>query len=372
MLRRLWGRVHLDRAGLRVWVDGSRYQVSRSGDEYVCRDLPAERLSSLRVEDIPEGLVFKAVAPLNMGAAVYVRRGWVNVEFYVARSTWSYAVGVDELEVMLTNTLSGLGYDVKSYRGHGRVEAAISCTGRLETYIEGLLRGLEGFGTWVLGLDASREQEANKIFARMSKIDGRCLAAGGGVLGIARILVASLTREDIAYLLLETDNINTHIKSLVFRKMGLNERDVCLRLGVLGLYKRGEEGLEPSWPYPAINILVKNLYSSWGGGAAVSRYLNAYYLMAYIHRNLYPLVVRGSRYGRDVRWRYGLKRFLEERLYPGLTFIDVAVTASLCLGIQSPLYRLKESFNTLKNLGVLSENLKPKPYAIQITRLVKG
>ncbi len=155
--------------------------------------------------------------------------------------------------------------------------------------------------------------------------------------------------------------------------MELNERDVCLRLGVLGLYRRAGENLRTSWPYPAINILVKNLYSSWGGGGvAVSQYLNAHHLMAYIHRNLYPLVVRDSRYGRDVRWRYGLKRFLEKRLYPGLTFIDVAVTASLCLGIQPPLYRLKESLNTLKNLGILSENLKPKPYAIQITRLVKG
>ncbi len=172
MLRRLWRRVYLDRVSLRVWVDGSWYPVSRSGDGYVCRDLSVERLSSLNVGDIPKDLVFKVVAPLNMGAAIYVRRGWINVDVYVARSTWSYAVGVEELEGMLTNTLRELGYDVKSYRGHGHVEAAISCTGRLETYIEDLLRGLEGFGSWVLDLDASREQEANKIFASMSKIYG--------------------------------------------------------------------------------------------------------------------------------------------------------------------------------------------------------
>jgi len=55
------------------------------------------------------------------------------------------------------------------------------------------------------------------------------------------------------------------------------------------------------------------------------------------------------------KWRYGLRKFLEEKLFPNLTFIDVALTASICLGIPAPLNRLRESLKTLKTLGIISE-----------------
>ena len=96
--------------------------------------------------------------------------------------------------------------------------------------------------------------------------------------------------------------------------------------------------------------------------------------MAYIKRggNLYSLIVKDSRFGRDAKWRYGLRKFLEGKLFPNLTFMDVVLTASICLGIPAPLNRLRESLETLKTLGIISENLKPLPYATHITRLVKG
>jgi hypothetical protein len=47
--------------------------------------------------------------------------------------------------------------------------------------------------------------------------------------------------------------------------------------------------------------------------------------MTYIKRdgNLYSLIVRESRFGRDVKWRSGLRKYLEEKLLPNTTFIDV-------------------------------------------------
>jgi hypothetical protein len=92
------------------------------------------------------------------------------------------------------------------------------------------------------------------------------------------------------------------------------------------------EGLQPVWPFQPVQGLVRQLYSSREGGAAtVSSFLNAHYLMTYIKRdgNLYSLIVRESRFGRDVRWRYGLRKYLEEELLPNLTFIDVALTATI-------------------------------------------
>jgi hypothetical protein len=71
------------------------------------------------------------------------------------------------------------------------------------------------------------------------------------------------------------------------------------------------EVLQPVWPFQTVQRLVRHLYSSSDGGGMVSSFLNAYYLMAYIKRDgsLYSLIVRDSRFGRDVKWRYGLRKF---------------------------------------------------------------
>ena len=357
-------------------MGGSWHSAYRSKDGYVCSGLSVKQLSSIRAEDLPEGLVLEAVAPLqffSMWATIRVERGLINVCVGMHWTRWPYAVGREELEERLTHMLRGLGYNLKPYDGHGCVEVSLSCSGKLSPYMEDLLEGLEGFRSWVFKLHDSRVEEARRMLKRVSEVDGSYLAARGNLSGIARLLVASLTRDDIAYLIRESDGVNSHVKRIVFRELRLDERYVYDRLRILGLCRRVGESMQAVWPFPIISVLVKNLYSSWSGDdAVVSQYLNAHYLMAYIYRNLYPLIVRDSRYGSDVRWRHGLKKFLEERLYPILTFIDITVTASLCLGIQPPLHRLQESLKTLKNLGILSENLKPRPYAVNITRLVRG
>ena len=373
MLRRLLGRVYLDRVSGRLWLYGSWHPIYRLNDGYICHNLSVEQLSSIRMEDLPRDLLIKDIIPVGLSstrAALYMRSGRINVNVEVS---WPYAVGREEFEERLTHMLRNLGYEVRLYRGEGGVGAAITCSGKLSPYLEDLVMGLEGFTSWVSELHKSRIQEARRILDRLSQIAGRSLAALKGLSGVARMLVASLTRDDIAHLLLGSDEVNSHVKSIVFKEMGLDEGGVYGRLRVLGLYRRAGEGLQASWPLPLVRKLTEDLYSSWvGGGPAVSQHLNAHHLMACIYRNLYPLIVRDSLHGGDVGWRYGLRKSLGERLYPSLTFIDVAVTSSLCLGVQPPLYRLRESLNTLKNLGILSEDLKPRPYAVNITRLVRG
>ena len=326
------------------------------------------------MEDIPDGLLLEVTVTLNsmyMGAKICVERGLINVNVYVDWLGWPYAVGRKESGERLTNLLKNLGYYVELYERS--VKATITCSGKLSPYLDELVKGLKDFRSWVFELHESRIQEARRMLDRLSQVDGRFLAALKGVTGVARMLVASLTSDDIAYLLLGSGGENDHVKSVIFKEIGLNERGVYERLKCLGLYTRTEEVLQPLWPLPLVRRLTEDLYSSWGGGGlTVSHYLNAHYLMAYIHRNLYSLIVKESKYGRDVRWRYGLRKFLDERFFPSLTFIGVAVTASLCLGLRVPYYRLNERLKRLIDLGVFSENLNPRPYAIQITRLVKG
>jgi hypothetical protein len=247
-------------------------------------------------------------------------------------------------------------------------------TGKLSPYLDALVEGLDNVSRYVSSLDRRRVEEVRSVLESVSGVDGRVLASRRDLSGVARMLVASLKSDDIAYLLLESSGMDSFVKTIIYREVRLDVNAILERLRALGLYRYVGEVLQPVWPFQTVQRLVRHLYSSSDGGGMVSSFLNAYYLMAYIKRDesLYSLIVRDSRFGRNVKWRYSLKKFLEDRLFPNLTFIDVALTASICMGIPAPLNRLRESLETLKTLGIISENLKPLPYATHITRLFKG
>jgi hypothetical protein len=376
MLRRLLKRVYLDIEHWRLWLDGSWHTVYESKDGYFCPRLSVEDVSGVRCEDLPRGLTLEVDVPVKVGsvdATLYVERGVVELYVDVDWSYWSYAVSKKEFINRLTKTLEKLGYSVKSMEDG--VKASMTCSGKLSQYLDALVEGLDDVSRYVSSLDRKRVGEVRSVLESVSGVDGRTLASRRDLSGVARILIASLKSDDIAYLLLESGGMDRFVKTIIYREVRLDVNAILERLRALGLYRNVDEGLQPVWPFQTVQRLVRQLYSSLDGESkTVSSYLNAHYLMTYIKRggNLYSLIVRESRFGRDVRWRYGLRKYLEEKLLPNITFIDVALTASICLGIPAPLNSLKKSLETLKTLGIISENLKPLPYATHITRLFKG
>jgi hypothetical protein len=375
MLRRLWRRVYLDVEHWRLWLDGSWHTVYESKDGYFCPHLSVEDVSSVRSEDLPKGLTFMVDVPVNLGsvdARLYVERGVVELYVDVDWSYWSYAVSKEEFVDRLTKWLEKIGYSVEA--SEDGVKAYMTCSGKLSQYLESLVEGLDNVSRYVSSLDRKRVEEVRSVLEGVSGVDGRVLASRRDLSGAARILIASLKSDDIAYLLLESGGMDRFVKTIIYREVRLDVEGILERLKSLGLYRYVGERLQPVWPFQSVQRIIKQLYSSQEGGGTVNSYLNAHYLMTYIKRcgNLYSLIVRESRFGRDAKWRYGLRKFLEEKLFPNLTFIDVALTASICLGIPAPLNRLSESLETLKNLGIISENLKPLPYATHTTRLLKG
>jgi hypothetical protein len=303
---------------------------------------------------------------------LYVERGVVELYVDVDWSYWSYAVSKEEFVDRLTKRLEKLGYSVEA--SEDGVKASMTCSGKLSQYLESLVEGLDDVSRYVSSLDRRRIGEVRSVLEGVSGVDGRTLASRRDLSGVARMLVASLTSDDIAYLLLESGRLNGFVRSIVYREVRLDVNAILERLRALGLYRYAGKRMQAVWPFQSVQSIVRQLYSSLDGGGMVSSFLNAHYLMTYIKRdgNLYSLIVRESRFGRDVKWRSGLRKFLEEKLFPNLTFIDVALTASICLGIPAPLNRLRESLETLKTLGIISEKLKPLPYATHITRLFKG
>jgi hypothetical protein len=375
MLRRLWRRVYLDIEHWRLWLYGSWHTVYASKEGYVCPRLSVEDVSSVRSEDLPKGLTLIVDVPVNLGsvdATLYVERGVVELYVDVDWSYWSYAVSKKEFIDRLTKRLEKLGYSVEA--SEDGVKASMTCSGKLSQYLDALVEGLDNVSRYVSSLDRRRIGEVRSLLESVSGVDGRTLASRKDLSGVARMLVASLTSDDIAYLLLESGRLNGFVRSIVYREVRLDVNAILERLRALGLYRYAGKRMQAVWPFQSVQSIVRQLYSSLDGGGMVSSFLNAHYLMTYIKRdgNLYSLIVRDSRFGRDVKWRSGLRKFLEEKLFPNLTFIDVALTASICLGIPAPLNRLRESLETLKTLGIISENLKPLPYATHITRLVKG
>jgi hypothetical protein len=375
MLRRLWRRVYFDIEHWRLWLDGSWHSVYASEEGYVCPHLSVEDVSSVRSEDLPKGLTLIVDVPINLGsvdATLYVERGVVELYVDVDWSYWSYAVGKREFIDRLTKRLEKLGYSVEA--SEDGVKASMACSGKFSPYLDALVEGLDNVSRYVSSLNRKRIGEVRSVLEGVSGVDGRTLASRRDLSGVARILIASLKSDDIAYLLLESGGMDRFVKTIIYREVRLDVEGILKRLKSLGLYRYVGEVLQPVWPFHSVQRLVKQLYSSLDGGGMVSSFLNVHYLMTYIKRdgNLYSLIVRESRFGRDVRWRYGLRKYLEEKLFPNITFIDAALTASICLGIPAPLNRLKESLETLKNLGIISENLKPLPYATHITKLFKG
>jgi hypothetical protein len=375
MLRRFWRRAYLDIENRRLWLDGLWHTVYESRDGYFCPHLSVEDVSSVRCEDLPRGLTLVVDVPVNIGsvdATLYVERGVVELYVDVDWSYWSYAVGKEEFIDRLTKRLEKLGYSVEA--SEDGVKASMTCSGKLSPYLDALVEGLDNVSRYVSSLDRRRIGGVRSVLESVSGFDGRTLAYRRDLSGVARILIASLKSDDIAYLLLESGGMDEFVRSIVYRQVRLDVEGILKRLKSLGFYRYVGEVLQPVWSFQSVQRIIKQLYSSQEGGGTVSSYLNAHYLMAYIKRDgiLYSLIVRGSRFGRNVRWRYGLRKFLEEKLLPNLTFMDVALTASICLGIPVPLNRLRESLETLKTLGIISENLKPLPYTTHITRLFKG
>jgi hypothetical protein len=375
MLRRFWRRVYLDVEHWRLWLDGSWHTVYASKDGYFCPHLSVEDVSRVRSEDLPKDLTLVVSVPVNLGsvdARLYVERGVVELYVDVEWSYWSYAVSKREFINRLTKTLQKLGYSVEA--SEDGVKASMTCSGKLSQYLDALVEGLDNVSKYVSSLDRRRIGEVRSLLERVSGVDGRTLASRRDLSGVARILIASLKSDDIAYLLLESGGMDRFVKTIIYREVRLDVNAILERFRALGLYRYAGKRMQAVWPFQSVQSIVRQLYSSLDGGGMVSSFLNAHYLMTYIKRdgNLYSLIVRESMFGRDVKWRSGLRKFLEEKLFPNLTFIDVALTASICLGIPAPLNRLRESLETLKTLGIISENLKPLPYATHITRLFKG
>jgi len=282
---------------------GIRCMSRRNG--YFCPHLSVEDVSRVSPEDLPKRITLEVDVPVKLGsvdATLYVERGVVELYVGVEWSYWSYAVSKREFIDSLTKRLEKLGYSVKSMEDG--VKASLTCSGKLSQYLESLVEGIDNVSRYVSSLDRRRIGEVRNVLESVSGVDGKVLAPRRDLSGVAKILIASLKSDDIAYLLLESGGMYRFVKTIIYREVRLDVNAILERLRALGLYRYAGEGLQPVWPFQTVQRIVRHLYSSLDvESKTVSSYLNAHYLMTYIKRdgNLYSLIVRENRFGRDVR-----------------------------------------------------------------------
>jgi hypothetical protein len=264
MLRRLWRRVYLYIEHWRLWLNGSWHTVYASKEGYVCPRLSVEDVSSVRSEDLPKGLTLIVDVPINLGsvdARLYVERGVVELYVGVDWSYWSYAVSKGEFIDRLTKTLEKLGYSVEA--SEDGVKASMTCSGKLSLYLESLVEGLDDVSRYVSSLDRRPIGEVRSVLERVSGVDGRALAYRRDLSGIARIIVASLKSDDIAYLLLESSGMDSFVKTIIYREVRLDVNAILERLRALGLYRYVGEGLQPVWPFQLYRGLLDSSTVLW-------------------------------------------------------------------------------------------------------------
>jgi hypothetical protein len=149
---------------------------------------------------------------------------YVDVEW----SYWSYAVGKREFIDRLTKRLEKLGYSVEA--SEDGVKASMTCSGKLSPYLDALVEGLDNVSRYVSSLDRRRVEEVRNVLEGVSGVDGRVLASRRDLSGVARMLVASLTSDDTAYLLLESGRLNGFVRSIVYREVRLDVEGILKRL----------------------------------------------------------------------------------------------------------------------------------------------
>jgi DNA-binding response OmpR family regulator len=89
------------------------------------------------------------------------------------------------------------------------------------------------------------------------------LASRRDLSGVARILIASLKSDDIAYLLLESGGMDRFVKTIIYREVRLDVNAILERFRVLGLYRYVGEGLQPVWPFQLYRGLLDSSTVLW-------------------------------------------------------------------------------------------------------------
>ena len=285
-----------------------------------------------------------------------------------------------EYFTQLSGKLKDLGYDAKQvkYDSEQReVQTAPMQGWRIGDLAAGIVRTIYEVNEWAIEKERKLQNYALRLKDELTTINGEQVVRRLNLKGVAKWIIGALNSTDIAYILLGARFLqapNAIIERL-FKEMVPDPKPSILRLKRLGMIYE-ENGLWFSKIGEKLGDMLYQAYSKASRmphqrGLPVTRYFAPAALL-HISRNLPSFAINKSKTLKSKRKKARFFQFINKQFLKKLNFIHLSVVMGISLGQLPPIDLIEREIEQLIDLGVISTNLKLKPYGRWIATLLKG
>lgn len=286
-----------------------------------------------------------------------------------------------EYFTQLSRKLRDLRYDAKQVKYDGEwLEARIT---PMQSWWIGdltaeIMNTVYEVNEWAIEEERKLQNYALKLKDELTAISGEQIVGRLNLKGVAKWIIGALNSTDITYILLGTRLIKAPdaIVKRVFGELVPDPKPSILKLERLGMIYEEENSLRFSRIGKRLSEILYQAYSKPSKmphqrrSPVTSNFAPA--ALLYISRNLLSLAINKSKTLKSGRKKARFFRFINEQLFKKLNFIHLSVVMGIALGQLPPIDLIEREVEQLIDLGVISTNLKLRPYGRWIATLLKG
>jgi len=280
----------------------------------------------------------------------------------------------------LSRMLEDLRYDVKQVKHNGKwleVQIAPMRDYRIGDLAAEIVRTIYEVNEWAIEEERELQNYALRLRDELTTIGGEHVVRQLNLKGVAKWIIGALDSTDIAYILLGAkllDAPNAVIEK-VFKELVPDPKPTIQKLKRLGVIHE-ENGLRFSEIGEKLSDMMCQVYGKASSmphqrGLWVTRHFAPAALL-YISRNLPPFAINKSKILKSKHKKARFFQFINEQLFKKLNFVHLSVIMGISLRQLPPIDLIEREIEQLIDLGVISTNLKLKPYGRWIATLLKG
>ena len=253
----LFKRVRLSRGKGLLIVKGSTFTVHERGGRFSTGFLSARELDlfhDIRFRELPGDLVVASLEgppnpPFNEGPRLMfvIERGRIACQISFSSFEWKTLLKQEEYFKELKRRLGLKGYAAGLDRYEGSLSLYLEFSPPPNQYIgrfvSEIRETVSEVNFWANSEEERLEGEAARLINQLTRFNGGELAKALGLGGVTRWLIAALTNEQIAYLVLNSAplEIPREIAQEILRRRQLDAESVTSPLSRLGLVRGGAE-----------------------------------------------------------------------------------------------------------------------------------
>ena len=355
---------------------------------YELRDPEGEVLKLIRdvkFREIPKKLTISCdyVArkiKFNDGPRMYFTINRDSFRCSICFEKYNSLLEQSEYFTRLSRMLEDLRYDVKQVKHNGKwleVQIAPMQDYRIGDLAAEIVRTIYEVNEWAIEEERELQNYALRLRDELTTISGEHVVRQLNLKGVAKWIIGALNSTDITYILLGARLLrapNTIVER-VFKELVPDSKPTIQKLKCLGVIYE-ENGLRFSKIGGNLSDMLRQAYGEvsrkpYQRELPVTRYFAPAALL-YISRNLLSFAINKSKTLKSKRKKAGFFQFINEQLFKKLNFVHLSVIMGISLGQLPPIDLIEREIEQLIDLGVISTNLKLKPYGRWIAALLKG